>query len=1786
MTGGGSINNISLNNSEVGVTYRLMHNDGSGPVMVQEWMSGANGQTHTFTSVTAVGSYTVEATGCSGVVQMNMVGGPYVISPLPDKTLSVVLNGSGCEGSSHSITVENSEAGVTYRLFRGAAAASLATISTGGDLTFSGVTSAGDYTVRASRNACSVTLEQNVKIGVVPAAQTFTPSSGCAGVPFTLTLANSESGVQYTIYDAANNVRYSQNSPGGPLSFTVNQPVGNYHIEALNADGCPRSLGSFSLQAPPITSYNLFTGIDPACSINGPHTISLDGSQPGFTYRLLLGATVVSTVTAPAGGGVLALSSTSVAGTYTAEVSSGGCRLPMPTSLTIVTQPNNIPVVAGNYCDGDDVEVRLNSSQNNAIYRLYRDGVLYASEVEVTGNGAPIVFSDKFLPGTYTVGASFVSGACERIMSGQVVVNALPNAEINPFRDHYCADAITATIGGRPQVGISDWWVSGFAANPSWFTEASSVATIDVNDLLATQLGASDRVSMIFNYQYQDPITGCEATASEAITFVDDQSGNLNFRFRMDATDPWSNFSGDLMTCQTINDILLQGLFIDTNLPTGSGVFTTDAPAGSITNSGTGDEGAATFHPSVAGNGLWQVTYTYTDPASGCEASISYNIQVGVTLSLHGLNAQYCASNNVNQEWYGLPVGGELIVVKDGATTESAWLLDPADRYLFNPQAKGAGDYEVTYRYTSDPGGTNECINKITQDITVRSELDATFDTDDSRRIYCLTNAVVTLDPPPIAGSSYSGAGVGMGVFNPALAGVGTHRITRTVQDGFCSESEWIDVDVVAPDVAVVLDQYEFCYNEPGLFPVEAGDMPVVAGVYNRDQADKTIQYTFSTNAVNALFKVSGGIRTYASTFTVKDGDEPIYFDPSRVPAIGGSDITINIYLEYDSPVDEGGCEVYTVQPILVKSVQAVNFGSTEPMEFCQNTTPVIMEGRFSGSGTAVGAGYFTADFPMDNLVDGVGTGNNGRALFDPSLVTATSAYEITYHYENPNGCVSTRTKSFEILAAPIKQRVTPVDPTGGVFCEGNNVTIGLQGTQVGVSYFLQKDGVDVNAAVQFINGMLPSNTPRNFPNPVTVPGLYTVRAEMSPMGAGCETQMDGSVVVAEKVVVGVLESKSPETCAGSDDGRLKFSAYGGVAPYTYTLSNTDVSASGEFTGLAPGTYTVTIEDAVGCNWTSGNIVINPGNVISILASAEKNVVCFGESNGTFTVTATGLPSGNYEFLLSGSATWVSNGTGKYIFNNLPAGTYDVTVRDANSAGCQTVMAPAVVITQPTAAVSMANFDLTPVVCSLANTGSIEVEAAGGDQANGFNYVLYREVSTGFWVNIAASAAPVAFGTAHPFTNLFAGNYRVVASDTKGCSVTANYTVDGPTSLPIITLSGDEIVHVSQAGFSDGAIQIAIVGGVEPYSIAWTEIDAFLGVIVGSPLTSNVLRQDNLPAGIYRVTVTDDNGCGDVLEVEVLDDPANVYDLTFTTVNPGPCYGSSNGRINLRAVGGITPYLSLSLTNGAGQVMTATTAGNSFASYENLQAGNYTATVVDTRGVSLSEVIILTQPAAPVVISHVTTDATCFGGDGSIKFSATGGYPFAPVAPATVNFYKYSIIPTSGISKNGDLNEAENIAEDLPAGDYLLTIRDAVTCFDVVNFTISEPDAMSIVVEDRQHNLCNGASDGSITVSVSGRPGGTAFTFDWERYDVLSSTWVAHSSGTSASISSLAAGNYQVRAKETANPTCTSDFSGAITIGEPAVALAVDATPTNITTCRGDATGSVRLSVTDRKSNV
>src|SRR5207245_5276052 len=102
--------------------------------------------------------------------------------------------------------------------------------------------------------------------------------------------------------------------------------------------------------------------------------------------------------------------------------------------------------------------------------------------------------------------------------------------------------------------------------------------------------------------------------------------------------------------------------------------------------------------------------------------------------------------------------------------------------------------------------------------------------------------------------------------------------------------------------------------------------------------------------------------------------------------------------------------------------------------------------------------------------------------------------------------------------------------------------------------------------------------------------------------------------------------------------------------------------------------------------------------------SSQTNVSCFGASTGNVTVAGSGGTS-PYTYAIDG-ATFGSSGT----FSDLAAGSYTVTVKDAN--GCTTTQP--VAITQPASALGSSISSQTNVDCFGNSTGSVTVAGSGG----------------------------------------------------------------------------------------------------------------------------------------------------------------------------------------------------------------------------------------------------------------------------------------------------------------------------------------------------------------------------------------------------------------------------------------------------------------------------------------
>ncbi len=173
-----------------------------------------------------------------------------------------------------------------------------------------------------------------------------------------------------------------------------------------------------------------------------------------------------------------------------------------------------------------------------------------------------------------------------------------------------------------------------------------------------------------------------------------------------------------------------------------------------------------------------------------------------------------------------------------------------------------------------------------------------------------------------------------------------------------------------------------------------------------------------------------------------------------------------------------------------------------------------------------------------------------------------------------------------------------------------------------------------------------PTGIFNNLPN-----GLYTATITDANGCTGTATFMVSyTAMTLTSVVTNIL-------CAGNNNGTITWNVTGGLPPYTPAMPQT-------IGNLAAGTYSITVTDATGTTVSMTASVTSP---TALTAAATPN------GNGTVTVMATGgtMP---YQYSINGGTSFQGSST----FTNVPNGTYNVVVRDAN--GCTTTIQGLVVV--------------------------------------------------------------------------------------------------------------------------------------------------------------------------------------------------------------------------------------------------------------------------------------------------------------------------------------------------------------------------------------------------------------------------------------------------------------------------------------------------------------------------
>ncbi|MCX6198119.1 MAG: T9SS type A sorting domain-containing protein [Bacteroidetes bacterium] len=315
----------------------------------------------------------------------------------------------------------------------------------------------------------------------------------------------------------------------------------------------------------------------------------------------------------------------------------------------------------------------------------------------------------------------------------------------------------------------------------------------------------------------------------------------------------------------------------------------------------------------------------------------------------------------------------------------------------------------------------------------------------------------------------------------------------------------------------------------------------------------------------------------------------------------------------------------------------------------------------------------------------------------------------------------------------------------------------------------------------------------------------------------GCTRTSVGAVIISQPAQLTVSVSHTDVSTIGGNDGTATATVNGGTPAYSFAWSNN--ANSNPITGLTSGNYCVTVTDSHNCSVSTCVDINDPGCAgFAVSNVTHTDVSCFGSTDGTITVAATGGQT-PYQYSLNSGAYQSLNS-----FAGLSAGNYTVHVRD--TAGCAATYSSTIIITEP--AQLMVSVSTTPVTTLGGNDGTATATVTGGTGS-----IVYN------WNNGQ---------TNNPIIGLIAGDYCVTVVDANNCTATACDSV-----VTVIHTCSTTISHTN----ADSLYTFITTNtGTPSFTYQWS--------LNGNNVsTSATLSQVIQTAGTYNicVTVTDANQC-------------------------------------------------------------------------------------------------------------------------------------------------------------------------------------------------------------------------------------------------------------------------------------------------------------------------------------
>ncbi len=586
------------------------------------------------------------------------------------------------------------------------------------------------------------------------------------------------------------------------------------------------------------------------------------------------------------------------------------------------------------------------------------------------------------------------------------------------------------------------------------------------------------------------------------------------------------------------------------------------------------------------------------------------------------------------------------------------------------------------------------------------------------------------------------------------------------------------------------------------------------------------------------------------------------------------------------------------------------------------------------------------------------------------------------------------------------------------------------------------------------------------------------------------------------------------ETCLGVCNGSARINVTGGVSGYSYSWGVPGIpTTANQTTSLCAGQYTVTITDAANCSQTV-QFTINPGANLQVQFSGS-NPTCSYSSNGSISATVFGGQS-PFTYL------W-SSGQNTPAISGLSCGQYQLIATDSRN--CKDT---ATYLLNCPPALVLDSMVVTSVRCFGNTNGSLAAWFSGGTTPYSFDWSL-----PGIQNN-------------SKITNLGAGSYTVTITDVNGCSATSTGTVTTPLAISATTQAQPVLCF----GQATGTANVTPTGGTGSYTYLWNN---------GATLS----QINQLAAGSYTVTVTDQNGCTHVPAAVQVTQPLAPLQLT-NQVNQQPCAGSAGGTVSVVATGGTAGY-GYAWSNGLNG-----------ATGTQLAPGQYGITVTDANGCT-SESTFTLQSHNPIEVQANTQQISCFGqqdaqitihtvtggagagqlsdyqylwsngqttpaltalSEGSYSVTITDAqgctvtqtfnlFGTAPIIPHVQSSWLLCHGDANGVLKLDSITSVKPITDirwsngsidpqqiiDLQAGVYSVIVTDINGCTGQASASVFQPDVLSVSLKGTPPR-CQGDENGSLSASVAG--GVQPYKYAWS------------TAQNSATIDQLGIGHYKV----------------------------------------------------------